>query len=107
MVHFRLYEDPLGGVYVKLLSPERSSSRHVLIRASTGLPLSPEPDTRLHVQSSAPPFVKMQAYSSMLGYLQTRPGASEKLREGDGLAVYYYLARPRDATAGGVVVRSR
>lgn len=66
MVHFKLYGDPLGGVYVKLLSPERSSSRQVLIRASTGFPLSPEPETRLHVQSRAPPFVKMHAYSNML-----------------------------------------
>ena len=90
MVHFRLYGDPLGGVYVKLLSPERSSSRQVLIRASTGFPLSPEPDTKLHVQSSAPPFVKMQAYSSMLDYLRTRLGASEKLGVGNGLAVHQY-----------------
>ena len=69
MVHLRLYGEPLGGMYVKLLSPERSSRRQVLIKASTGLPLSPEPETRLHVQSSAPPLVKMHAYSSMLGYL--------------------------------------
>ena len=69
MVHLRLYGEPLGGVYVKLLSPERSSRRHVLISASTGFPLKPEPETRLHVQSRAPPFVNMHAYSSMLGHL--------------------------------------
>ncbi len=108
----RLYGEPLGGVYVKLLSPERSSRRQVLIKASTGLPLRPEPDTRLHVQSSAPPLVKMHAYSSMLP-VRNHTVLKEKFsanvlfsahgKRTNGNAYFSFMVQPRSA---GQSVRS-
>ena len=62
-VHFMVYALPDGGVYEKLLSPSRSSSRQVLMRALTG---SPRSVASWIVHSRAPPLVKMQNASNMI-----------------------------------------